>query len=103
MNITQYISYLLIAIGALAFIVSAITQVIKELPHVKNLPTSAVAMVISLILCPVALIAVCQYYDVIITWYIVFASIIAAFIVYLVATGGWEKLKGIWDRTKYSK
>ena len=33
--------------------------------------------------------------------YYIFASIIAAFVVYLVATGGWEKVKGIWDRTKY--
>ncbi len=35
------------------------------------------------------------------TWYYVFASFLAAFIVYLVSTGGWEKIKEIWDRTKY--
>ena len=34
-------------------------------------------------------------------WYYVFASFLAAFVVYLVATGGWEKVKEIWDRTKY--
>lgn len=37
----------------------------------------------------------------VITWYYIFASFIAAFVVYLVATGGWEKVKSIWDRTKY--
>ena len=43
----------------------------------------------------------CTYYKATITWYYIVASIIAAFIVYLVATGGWEKVKEIWDRTKY--
>jgi len=59
------------------------------------------ALVTSLILCPVALIILCTYYKMVITWYNVFASFIAAFVVYLVATGGWEKVKSIWDRTKY--
>ena len=53
------------------------------------------------ILCPVALIILCTYYKMVITWYYIFASFIAAFVVYLVATGGWEKVKSIWDRTKY--
>ena len=43
----------------------------------------------------------CTYYKTVITWYYVFASFLAAFVVYLVATGGWEKVKEIWDRTKY--
>lgn len=43
----------------------------------------------------------CTYYKAAITWYYIVASVIAAFIVYLVATGGWEKVKEIWERTKY--
>lgn len=43
----------------------------------------------------------CTYYKAAVTWYYIAASVIAAFIVYLVATGGWEKVKEIWDRTKY--
>ena len=31
--IMQYISYLLVAIGVMAFVVSAVTQVVKSLPH----------------------------------------------------------------------
>ena len=45
--IMQYITYALIAIGILAFFVSAITQVIKEMPGLKNIQTNIVALVIS--------------------------------------------------------
>lgn len=97
----QYVTYGLALIGALAFLVSIVVQVIKEMPGLNKIPTSIVALATSLILCPVALIILCTYYKMVITWYYVFASFMAAFVVYLVATGGWEKVKSIWDRTKY--
>lgn len=99
----EYVTYALIAIGMLAFLVSAITQVIKEMPALKNIQTNAVALVTALILCPVSVIIACQYFNIVITWYYVFASFIAAFIVYLVSTGGWEKVSAMWNRTKYKK
>ena len=95
-TITQYVTYALALIGILAFIVSAIVQVIKDLPGLKNIQTSIVALVSSMILCPLALMVMCTYYKAAVTWYYIAASI-----VYLVATGGWEKVKEIWDRTKY--
>ena len=97
----QYVTYGLALIGVLAFLVSIIVQVIKEMPGINNIQTSIVALVASLILCPVALLILCTYYKAAITWYYIVASVIAAFIVYLVATGGWEKVKEIWERTKY--
>lgn len=100
-TITQYVTYALALIGILAFIVSAIVQVIKDLPGLKNIQTSIVALVSSMILCPLALMVMCTYYKAAVTWYYIAESVIAAFIVYLVATGGWEKVKEIWDRTKY--
>lgn len=100
-TIMQYVTYGLILLGVLAFAVSLIVQVIKEMPGLSKIPTSAVALVVSLIICPVTLVVLCGYFKVKITWYYVFASFIAAFIVYLVATGGWDKVKAIWDRTKY--
>lgn len=101
--IMQYITYALIAIGILAFFVSAITQVIKEMPGLKNIQTNIVALVISIILCLVAVPIIClAILQIAITWYYFIAAVIAAFLVYLVATGGWEKLSEIWNRTKYS-
>lgn len=99
----QYVTYLLIAVGGLAFVTSMIVQVIKEMPVISKWPTNAVALVIAMILCPVAVVIACQYLAVIITWYYVFASFIAAFIVYLVATGGWERVHELWERTKYKE
>lgn len=97
----QYATYALMAVGALAFVVAVIVQAIKELPWFKDIPTSVVALVVSVILCPLVVVIACQYYKIVIVWYYVFASFIAAFIVYLVATGGWERVSEIWNRTKY--
>ena len=99
----QYITYALIAIGALAFLVSVITQVIKEMPGLKNIQTNAVALVISIILCPLAVVVLCIYFNMSILWYYIVGAVIAAFIVYLAATGGWEKVSAMWNRTKYKK
>ena len=102
-TLMQLLTYLLTAVGVAAFIVSAITQVIKEMQYLKKIQTNAVALAVSLIICPVAVIVACQYFDIIITWYYIFASFIAAFIVYLVSTGGWERVTEMWNRTKYNK
>lgn len=99
----QYVSFMLAAVGVLAFFVSGVTQVIKEMPGLRRLQTNAVALAASLILCPMAVLIVCQYYKLVIEWYYIFASFLAAFIVYLVSTGGWERVTEMWSRTKYKK
>lgn len=99
----QYVTYALVAIGILAFLVSAITQVIKEMPGLKNIQTNAVALVIALILCPIAVVILCIYMKVQLVWYYFVGAVVAAFLVYLVATGGWEKVSEMWNRTHYKK
>ena len=99
----QYISYLLTGIGVLAFLVSVIVQAVKEMPVFKKIPTSVVALAVSLILTPISVIVLCNYYRIVIEWYYIVAAIVAAFIVYLVSTGGWERVTGIWNRNKYRK
>lgn len=99
----QYITYALMAIGVLAFLVSVITQVIKEMPGLKNIQTNAVALVVALILCPLAVVVLCIYFKLVLMWYYIVGAILAAFIVYLVSTGGWEKVSEMWNRSKYNK
>lgn len=101
--IMQYVTYALIAIGVLAFLVSVITQVIKEMPGLVNIQTNAVALVISLILCPLAVVILCIYLHIAILRYYIVGAVIAAFIVYLVATGGWEKVAEMWRRTRWEE
>lgn len=102
-TIMQYVSYLLIAIGIMAFLVSGITQVIKSWPGLDKLPTSAVVIVLSMVLCPLVFVMVMSYLEQAIIWYMIVACIIVAFLVALVAMGGWEKVSEIWSRTKYNK
>ena len=99
----QFVTYALTAVGVLAFLASIITQVIKEMPVLKVIQTNVVALVVALVLCPVTVIVACQYFKIVIEWYYIFASFIAAFIVYLVSTGGWERVSEMWSRTKYNK
>lgn len=99
----QYVTYLLMAIGMLAFVTSVITQVIKEMPGLKNIQTNAVALAVALILCPLAVVILCIYFQMALLWYYIVGAVIAAPIVYLVATGGWEKVAEMWQRTKYNK
>ena len=40
----QYITYGLMALGVLSFLVAVIVQVIKELPRLNKIPTSVVAL-----------------------------------------------------------
>ena len=99
----EYITLALTLLGILSFITAMIVQVIKELPVLKRIPTGIVALAASLILCPTALLALCAFYKIAVTWYYVAGSLIAAFIVYLIATGGWERITEIWNRTRYRK
>ena len=62
----QYATYLLLAVGALSFVTGVIVQVIKEMPGLKEVPTSVVALAISFVLCPAAVIIACQYLGIII-------------------------------------
>lgn len=97
----QYITFALMAVGVLAFVVAGIVQVIKELPGLKQIQTSVVALIVSVILCLVVMVVACQCFKIVIVWYYPVGAVIVAFIVYLVATGGWERVAEIWQRTKY--
>ena len=99
----QYVTYMLDGIGILAFFVSVVVQVIKEMPWLKKIQTNVVALAVSLIITPIAVVVLCMYFNIVITWYYIFASILAAFVVYLVSTGGWEKVSEMWNRSKYNK
>lgn len=97
-NLTDF-SQLILIIGVLAFIVSAITEALKHLSWLDSrVPTALVVIVLSLILCPVSMLGLLSYYGQPIEWYMVFASFIAAFIVALVAMDGWERVTELAQR-----
>lgn len=97
----EVMSYLPVAIaivGALAFVVSMIVEVIKNIPGLKQLPTDLVVLVLSIVLCVVAFLAYSSYIGMAITWYLIAGTIIAGFFVAFIAMYGWDKLKTLWER-----
>ena len=71
------------------------------MPKLSKIPTKAVAMVVSMIICILAMLIACTIFEMSIIWYYFIGAIVVAFFVYLVATGGWDNVKSIWDRVKY--
>ena len=89
MDVTKLVAL----IGVLAFIVSCIAEVLKHIKWLDTvLPTGMVVIILSLVICPVAILGMLAYAGQPITWFMVFASFIAAFIVALVSMDGWERV-----------
>lgn len=90
------VSQITVFIGIMAFIVSVVTEALKKLAWFeKKVPTALVVICLSLILCPACLFGLAAYYGIVIEWFMVLASFIAAFIVALVAMDGWERVTGL--------
>ena len=70
----QYVTCLLMVIGVLAFMTSAIVQVIKEMPYLKKVQTNVVALVAAMIITPVAVVILCIYCKITIEWYYFFPA-----------------------------
>ena len=85
-------------IGVIAFLVSAITQVIKNIGIFSKIPTGIIVFVLSISITVAAFVAYMQYIHMTILWYMILAAIIAGFIVAFVAMFGWEKLSDLWKR-----
>lgn len=88
-------------LGALSFLTSAIVQAIKEQPGFRECPTSLIALVASEIVTVVALLTYCAQTRTFVQWYYVTSAIVVGFLVYLIATGGWDKLTSIWQKTQF--
>ena len=102
-DLISYGTSLIAIIGILAFIVSVITQVIKEMPFITNIPTALLVITLSVSMTPATYIAYAQYSYMQIHWYMIAASIIAGFFVAFVAMFGWEKISDIYSRMIKSK
>ena len=92
------ITSLVAVIGALAFMVSIITQVFKGVGVLSKVPTDILVFVLSIGLTVIAFVAYMQYIQMAIVWYMVVAAIMAGFIVAFVAMYGWEKFSELWKR-----
>lgn len=94
----ESLSQLMVAIGALAFVVSVITEVIKGIGVFKKIPTDIVVIILSIVLTVVAFFAYAQYAALVVTWYLIVAALIGGFFVAFITMYGWSKLKELWTR-----
>ena len=85
-------------IGALAFMVSVITQVIKGVGVFNKVPTDIVVFILSIGITVATFVAYMQYIQMAILWYMILAAIMAGFVVAFVSMYGWEKLSELWKR-----
>lgn len=92
------LTLILAIIGALAFMVSVITQVFKGVWILAKIPTDILVLVLSIGITVAAFVAYMQYIQQAILWYMILATIMAGFIVAFVAMFGWEKLSELWKR-----
>ena len=97
-NTAEVLSQLVVAVGALAFIVSVITEVVKRIGAMKKVPTDVVVLALSMVLTVVAFLAYAQYTSIAIVWYWIVAAIICGFFVAFIAMYGWNKLTELWAR-----
>ena len=86
--------------GALAFMVSVITQVFKGVGVLAKIPTDILVLVLSIGITVTAFVAYMQYIQQTIIWYMILAAILAGFLVAFVAMYGWEKFAELWSRFK---
>ena len=96
----ERITTLVGALGAIAFVVSVITQVLKGVKPFDKLPTDILVFILSIALTLIAFFAYSSYAALVVLWYYVAGAVIAGFIVAFVAMYGWTKLKELWDRFK---
>lgn len=92
------ITSLIAVIGALAFMVSIITQVFKGVGVLSKVPTDILVFVLSIGLTVIAFVAYMQYIQQTILWYMVIVAIMAGFMVAFIAMYGWEKFSELWKR-----
>ena len=87
-------------IGILAFVVSVIIEVIKNIGPLAKVPTNLVVMVVSIVLSVVTFFGYACMQSMATPWYYVIGSILAGFFVAFIAMYGWDKLTELYKRFK---
>jgi len=96
----ENITIMLLIIGGLAFLVSLITEVTKNIRFLQKIPTDLQVIMLSMALCLLSYFAYVSYANLIVIWYLVIGAIILAFIVSFIAMYGWTKFNELWNRFK---
>lgn len=98
--IEVYLPQSMMIVGILAFVVSVIIEVIKNVSFLKNIPTDLVVIVLSEVLTVLSFLAYMSYNSIAVMWYLAVGAFIAGFFVAFVAMYGWDKITELYNRFK---
>ena len=79
---------MLTIVGLLAFVVSMITEVTKEVGFLKKIPTAMQVIVTSLVLCVLSYLSYVSYYGIAVKWFYIFGSIVGSFVISFITMNG---------------
>lgn len=99
--IMENINLIIFVAGVICFLVVAITQVTKNLPGLRSIPTDLQVLVLSIAFTMVAYFAYVDMTGFPVTWYFVIAMIVIGFVIALVATKGWTYVADLFWRFQH--
>lgn len=85
-------------LGMLAFAVSLITQLIKDLPGIEKVPTKLLVMIISLVVCTAGLFGYGAYEGIAVLWYYIMLAVFTSFVVSYISFYGWDTFTELYNR-----
>lgn len=87
-------------LGVLAFAVELIVELTKALPGIKNMPTQLYAIIVSMIVCILALFIYAAYAKITVLWYYIVLAVFMGFVVAYISIYGWETINKLYSRYK---
>ncbi len=100
-GLTALSGIILGALGALVFAVQVVVQLTKEAPRIRQIPTKLYVIIVSMIICELALFIIASLASIVVLWYYIVLAAFMAFVVAYIAIYGWDTLKELYLR--YSK
>ncbi len=100
MNIVTDTTTVMAVLGVLAFAVSVITQLLRDMGFTNKIPNALPSTVIAVVLTVLAYMGYCSYSAINIEWYMIAGTIVAGFVVAYISLYGWKKICDLYQKHK---
>ncbi len=97
-GLTIYSAAILGVLGALSFAVQVIVQVTKEVPPIGRIPTKLWVIIVSLVVCELALFIYASWVALVVLWYYIVLAAFMSMVVAYIAINGWDTLMDLYRR-----
>lgn len=99
--ILENVTTLIFIAGVICFAVSVITQITKNLPVLKRIPTDLQVLILCIAATLCVYFAYVQIAQFPVTWYFVVGMVVLGFVLALVTTKGWNYVVDIFKKFQY--